>query len=201
MTVRGYMRISTMNVEQKFDRQEERLAERCEVMYADRMSGSKRNRPELDRMLEELEQGDTVLILSIDRLSRSTKDLLDIVDVIRSKGATLKSLQDTWLDTTSDNPMSDFLLTVMGALAEVERKNTVKRVKEGMATAKRKGVKFGRPEVSNNKVELALELYDKGEHTVNMITDIAGISKATLYRKIKERDVELREQKEAVVNG
>lgn len=201
MTVRGYMRISTMNVEQKFDRQEERLAERCEVMYADRMSGSKRNRPELDRMLEELEQGDTVLILSIDRLSRSTKDLLDIVDVIRSKGATLKSLQDTWLDTTSDNPMSDFLLTVMGALAEVERKNTVKRVKEGMATAKRKGVKFGRPEVSNNKVELALELYDKGEHTVNMITDIAGISKATLYRKIKERDVELREQREAVVNG
>lgn len=193
MTVRGYMRISTVNEAQKFDRQEERLEELCDILYSERISGSKRNRPELDRLLEELEEGDTVVILSIDRLSRSTKDLLDIVEVIREKGATLKSLQDTWLDTTNDNPMSDFLLTIMGALAEVERKNTVKRVNEGIATAKRKGVKFGRPEAKKSRVDLALELYNKGEHTAKQIAEIAGISRATLYRKLKEQG--------AVVNG
>lgn len=189
MTVRGYMRVSTNNVEQKFDRQEERLIEACNMIYSDRLSGSKRDRPELNRMLDELEAGDTVLILSIDRLSRSTKDLLEIVEVIRDKGATLKSLNDSWLDTTSDNPMSDFLLTIMGALAEVERKQIVKRVNEGIATAKRKGVKFGRPEAKQSKVELALDLYDAGEHTVKQIEEITGLSRATIYRRIKQREL------------
>lgn len=189
MTVRGYMRVSTTNAEQKFDRQEERLIEACNMIYSDRLSGSKRDRPELNRMLDELEAGDTVLILSIDRLSRSTKDLLEIVEVIRDKGATLKSLNDSWLDTTSDNPMSDFLLTIMGALAEVERKQIVKRVNEGIATAKRKGVKFGRPEAKQSKVELALDLYDAGEHTVKQIEEITGLSRATIYRRIKQREL------------
>lgn len=187
MTTRGYMRISTQKAEQSFDRQEAQLKEYVDVMYADRISGSKRKRPQLDQLLEDLEPGDVVYILSIDRLSRSTKDLLEIVDQIRDKGASLKSLQDTWLDTTSENPMSDFLLTVMGALAEMERKQTVQRVNEGMAVAKAKGIKFGRPRANKAKVDLALELYDKGEHTVKEIAEVTELSRKTIYNYLNKR--------------
>lgn len=187
MTTRGYMRISTQKAEQSFDRQEAQLKEYVEVLYADRISGSKRKRPQLDQLLEDLEPGDVVYILSIDRLSRSTKDLLDIVDQIRDKGASLKSLQDTWLDTSSENPMSDFLLTVMGALAEMERKQTVQRVNEGLEVARSKGVKFGRPRANQSKVDLALELYDKGEHTVKEITEITDLSRKTIYNYLNKR--------------
>ena len=186
-TVRGYMRISTTKVDQKFDRQEAQLEDHADVFYADRVSGSKRSRPELDRLLDDLEEGDVVLILSIDRLSRSTKDLLDIVDKIRERGASLLSLQDSWLDTTSENPMSDFLLTVMGALAEMERKQTVARVNEGLAVAKKKGKVFGRPKANQSKVNLALDLYDEGKHTVKEISEITDLSRKTIYNKLNER--------------
>jgi DNA invertase Pin-like site-specific DNA recombinase len=184
----GYMRISTVKEEQKFDRQEEQLkALGIDTIYADRMSGAKRDRPELNRMLSELQEGDTVLIVAIDRLSRSTKDLLEIVDIIKNKGASLKSINDAWLDTSSENPMSEFLLTVMGALGQMERQMITQRVKEGVRVAKAKGVKFGRPTANKNKVAYAIELYKAGEHTAKEICDITGISKATLYRKLKEQ--------------
>lgn len=125
--------------------------------------------------------------MSLDRLSRSTKDLLEIVDVIKNKGASLKSINDTWLDTSSDNPMSDFLLTVMGALGQMERQMIQQRVREGVKVAQDKGVKFGRPTVNKNKVAYALELYHAGKHTTKEISDITGLSKPTLYRKLKEQ--------------
>lgn len=191
----AYMRISTNKEEQKFDRQEAQLKDvGCTEFYADRISGAKRERPELDAMLDSLQAGDTVYLLSIDRLSRSTKDLLEIVETIKSKGAYLKSINDSWLDTTSDNPMSDFLLTVMGALGQMERAMITKRVQEGVDVAKRKGVKLGRPTANKNKVAYALELYDAGCHTINQIVDITGISRATLFRKVKARE-------EADLNG
>ena len=198
-TVYGYMRISTDRVEQKFDRQEAQLLEYGidpDLLHFERMSGSKRDRPQLDAVLDQLQAGDTLVILSIDRLSRSTKDLLDIVDIIKDRGASLKSLQDSWLDTSSDNPMSDFLLTVMGALAEMERKQTIKRVKEGMKVAKDKGTHVGRPRTSKAKALHAIELYDSGKHTVKEIEEITGVSRATIYRRIKERD--LKEMQEAL---
>ncbi|UAY72007.1 recombinase family protein [Bacillus paralicheniformis] len=182
----GYMRVSTKLDKQVFDRQEEQLkAFGVDHIYADRMSGAKRERPELNKMLEELEEGDTVVIVAIDRLSRSTKDLLEIVEIIKNKGASLKSLNDSWLDTTNGNPMSEFLLTVMGALAQMEREQITQRIREGVAVAKAKGTRMGRPKKSRHKVEHALDLYSKGEHTVPQIVEITGVSKATLYRKIK----------------
>ncbi len=184
----GYMRISTVKDTQSFDRQEAQLKEQCDGIYQDRMSGAKRERPELNKMLNHLEAGDTVIILSIDRLSRSTKDLLEIVEIIKNKGAYLKSINDTWLDTTSDNPMSDFLLTIMGALAQMERQMIVGRVREGVKIAMTKGVEFGRPKANKNKVAHALELYDGGCHTSKEIADITGISRKTLYNKLRERE-------------
>jgi DNA invertase Pin-like site-specific DNA recombinase len=185
----GYMRISTNKEHQSFDRQEAQLkAMGVSKIYADRMSGAKFDRPELHKMLDELEAGDTVLILSIDRLSRSTKDLLEIVEIIKSKGAYLKSINDSWLDTTDSSPMAEFLLTVMGGLAQMERAMIQQRVQEGINVARAKGTKLGRPKANSNKVAYALELYAKGEHTVKQICDITGISKATLYRKIGEQE-------------
>ena len=181
----GYMRISTVKDEQTFDRQEAQLIG-TDKIFADRMSGAKKDRPQLQQMLDELQAGDTVLIVAIDRLSRSTKDLLEIVETIKQKGAYLKSINDSWLDTSSDNPMSDFLLTIMGALGQMERAMIQQRVREGVKVAKSKGVQFGRPTANKNKVNYALELYHKGEHTIKEITDITGVSKATIYRKLKE---------------
>lgn len=187
----GYMRISTDKESQTFNRQEAQLLEagvKPENIYRDRVSGAKRERSMLDKMLSELQRGDTVLIVSIDRLSRSTKHLLEIVETIKNKKAFLKSISDTWLDTSDSNPMSDFLLTIMGALAQMERQMITQRVKEGVKVAKEKGVKFGRPTANKNKVAYALELYNKGEHTSKQIADITGISRATLFRKIREQE-------------
>lgn len=185
--VYGYMRVSTVGEAQRFDRQEAELKDQVDRLYRDRVSGSKRSRPQLDKMLDQLREGDTVLITSIDRLSRSTKDLLDIVAVIKERGASLKSIQDSWLDTSSENPMSDFLLTVMGALAEMERKQIVQRVNEGLAQARARGEVLGRPTVGTKKIELAFELYDSGKYTSTEVAEMAGISRSTLYKRLRER--------------
>jgi DNA invertase Pin-like site-specific DNA recombinase len=189
----GYMRISTTKEEQKFDRQQVQLeALGCDKIYADRISGAKRDRAELNKMLSNLQAGDTVYIVEIARLSRSTKDLLEIVEVIKTAGASLKSIQDTWLDTSSSNPMSDFLLTVMGALGQMERQMITQRIREGVKVAQEKGVKFGRPTANKNKVAHAIELYNAGQHTTKEIADITGISRKTLYNKINA--IKLQEQ-------
>ena len=114
---------------------------------------------------------------------------ISLVPILFAALYSLKSLQDSWLDTRSENPMSDFLLTVMGALAEVERKQTIKRVKEGMQVAKSKGTHIGRPKANKAKALHAIELYDSGNYTVKEIEDITGISRATIYRRLKERDL------------
>lgn len=186
----AYLRISTVNDEQTFSRQEGRLSPyNIDKVYKERVSGSKtkQDRPELYRLLRDLRKGDTVYITEVARLSRSTVDLLSLVQEINDKGAAIKSLHDTWLDTTSDNPMSTFMLTMVGALAQLEREQTVQRVNEGLAAAKSKGTKLGRPEVKQNKLKLALKLYDEGQHTIQYIVDTTGISKPTLYRYLKER--------------
>lgn len=184
------MRVSTQGDKQSFNRQEDLIAPQVDVMYSDRMSGSQRKRPELDRMLEDLGPGDTVLIHSIDRLSRSTRDLLEIVDKIKEADANLISITDSWLDTSATNPMSDFLLTVMGALSELERKQIVNRVNEGLAVAKKNGVKLGRPKADKKKVQLALKLYDDGEHTVSEIMELTDLSRKTIYNYVNKREAE-----------
>ena len=130
--------------------------------YKDVISGAKRERPELDMMLNELQKGDVVYIASIDRLSRSTQDLLDIVESIKDKGAFLVSIKDTWLDTRETNPMSTFLLTVMGAMCQLERDMITSRIQEGVRAAQARGVKFGRPRGNSKEVQKAVQLYLKG---------------------------------------
>ena len=106
----GYARVSTE--EQSLDRQIDQLIQagvdpRC--IYQEKASGRKSDRPELQRMLSELREGDVILIADLTRISRSTKDLLAIIDRITQKNANIKSIKDTWLDTTTDNPYNSFL--------------------------------------------------------------------------------------------
>ena len=110
----GYARVSTE--EQSLNRQIDMLIDYGvdkRNIYQEKISGMKSNREQLDKMIDELQEGDTVIITDLTRISRSTKDLLNIIDRIKAKGASIKSIKDTWLDTSSDNPYNSFLLTVM----------------------------------------------------------------------------------------
>ena len=130
MSIRYYVRVSSMD--QKIDRQ--LLAyDKADFIYIDKMSGIKRDRPELERMIADLEAGDTVVVKSIDRLSRSTKDLLEIVEQIRTAQANLHIL-DLNIDTST--AMGKCVLTILGAIAELDRKTIKERTAEGIAIAK-----------------------------------------------------------------
>lgn len=154
-------------------------------VYKDVISGAKRERPELDRMLEELEEGDVVYIASIDRLSRSTKDLLDIVEIIRDKGAYLVSIKDSWLDTRESNPMSEFLLTVMGAMGQLERDMITARIQEGVKAAQARGVKFGRPRGWSKEVQKAVKMYLKGGKSMREVEKLTGVSRSTISKALR----------------
>ena len=141
-------------------------------------------------MLNDLRKGDIVYIASIDRLSRSVRDLIEIADIIKEKGAYLVSIKDTWLDTRDTNPLSDFLLTIMGAMYQLERDMITKRIQEGVKAAQSRGVKFGRPRGWNKEVQHAVRMYNKGEKSLREVERITGVSKSTIskaYRVMKER--------------
>lgn len=154
--------------------------------YKDVISGAKRERPELDMMLNELQKGDVVYIASIDRLSRSTQDLLDIVESIKDKGAFLVSIKDTWLDTRETNPMSTFLLTVMGAMCQLERDMITSRIQEGVKAAQARGVKFGRPRGNSKEVQKAVQLYLKGGKSMREVEKITGVSRSSISKVIRQ---------------
>lgn len=186
----GYARIST--AEQNLDRQIDQLLEygiHKSDIYADEITGTKRHRPKLDELLDEkIGKNDIIIVVDISRLSRSTKDLLEIVDQIKSKGSKIKSLKDTWLDTTSDNPYNDFLLTVMSGLSQLERDLISQRTKEGLASARARGRLGGRPKTKKEDIDRALVLYDAGDLKINDICQLVGISKPTLYKYVNKRN-------------
>ena len=116
----GYVRVSS--VEQNPARQYHQLEEiGMDRIYEERLSGATQHRPELQKMLEALQTGDTIFVTDLTRITRSTRDLFELVDIIKRKEANLKSLKDTWLDLSENNPYSDFLMTVMGGVNQLER--------------------------------------------------------------------------------
>lgn len=137
----GYVRVSTSS--QSTDKQDDAMkALGVERLFVEKMSGKNANRPELKKMLEYAREGDTVVVSDISRLARSTRDLLSIVDTLCQKQVGFVSLKES-IDTTS--PQGRFILTIFGALAELERENILSRQKEGIESAKARGKKLGRP--------------------------------------------------------
>ncbi|WP_228263851.1 MULTISPECIES: recombinase family protein [Marinobacter] len=127
--------------------------------------------------------GDTIVVWRLDRLSRSLKDLIEMVTLLESKGIGLKSLQEA-IDTSSSS--GKLIFHIFGALAEFERNLIRERTQAGLQAARARGRKGGRPKsLSKDKQALAVKLYDEKEHTVDQICEMMGISKPTLYKYIK----------------
>ncbi len=143
MVVYGYARVSTGS--QSLSAQDAQLRSAGAVkVYAEKASGAKTDgRKQLHRLLKTINHGDTVLVCRLDRLARSTRDLLNILDSVGKTGANFKSLSDTWADTTT--PHGRLMLTVLGGLAEFERSLILERTQHVIKRAKAAGVKFGRP--------------------------------------------------------
>lgn len=179
----GYARVST--AEQNLDRQIDALQNYgVEELYQEKMTGTKADRPELEKVKLRLRKGDTLVIESLSRLGRSTKDLLSLVDEFDRKGIILISLKEN-IDIST--PTGKLLLTVLSALCQFERDLTVQRTNEGLQAARARGRKGGRPKKSNKQIELAMTMYDSKNYSVKEITESTGISQGTLYKAINER--------------
>lgn len=183
----GYARVSTRH--QNEDRQVRALYEygiREEDIYVDKVSGLKEHRPALDKLLSVLRSGDTVVVSSFDRLARSTKQLLELAERFDKEGVRLVSLKEN-LDTST--PQGKLFFTISAAFAEFERSLIQERREEGMAIAQEKGVRFGRPQSDEEKIEAAISLYLDGKLSVSSIAETCGVSRATIYNKLKARGI------------
>ncbi len=177
----GYARVSTDD--QDMIRQTFQLrGVGCEKIYQEVMTGTKKDRPEMDAMLEFIREGDVVVVCELTRISRSTKDLFALVEKIEEKGAKIKSLKENWLDTTTAH--GRLLFTMFAGLAQFERDLISERTRESLRAKKEAGVKLGRPRVDDEQLEKAVRLYMTKEFEIKEIEQLTNISKSTLYREI-----------------
>jgi DNA invertase Pin-like site-specific DNA recombinase len=182
MAIIGYARVSSTG--QDYDGQVERLtAAGCEKVFSEKASGkSQDGRPELQKCLRRLKSGDALVITRLDRLARSIRDLLGIIDTLKANGATIKALDDTWLDTGSAH--GQLILTIMGALAEFERQMIRSRCDEGIKRAKARGTLFGRkPRLDAGERRKIAERYASGETMGELARDYS-VGVATIHRAI-----------------
>lgn len=152
-------------------------------IYIDKLSGMNKERPELKKMMNFVRVGDTVVVESISRFARNTRDLLDLLDQLNEKGVQFISKKEK-IDTTT--PAGIFMLTVMGAMAQLERNNILERQAEGIAIAKAEGRFNGRPKVEIENFEELYNDWKKNKLTVSKICKANGIARSTWYRKVKE---------------
>ncbi|MBK4846102.1 recombinase [Enterococcus faecium] len=143
------------------------------------MTGTKANRPQLNRLKDKLRPDDTVIVESFSRLGRSTKDLIDLVNYFEEHNVKLISLKENF-DTVT--PQGRLMMTVFQAFSQFERDLIVERTKEGLKSARARGRKGGRPPVNQRDIERAIKLYKSEEYSVKEIVEMTGISKSTLYR-------------------
>ncbi|HEM8614032.1 recombinase family protein [Citrobacter amalonaticus] len=175
----GYVRVSTN--EQNTDLQREALERSgCEQIFEEKMSGTVANRPALKKLLRTLKEGDTLVVWKLDRLGRSMRNLVLLVDELRQRGIHFRSLTDS-IDTSS--PMGRFIFHIMSALAEMERELIVERTLAGLAAARAKGRVGGRrPKLSTEQWAQAGRLIAAGEPR-RRVAIIYDVGMSTLYKK------------------
>ena len=176
MAVVGYRRVSSAS--QSLDRQE---LEGCDKVFEEKITGAKRDRPELNRMIDYIRDGDEVRVHSIDRLARDLRDLQSIIEQINAKDATITFLKEklTFKPSAKADSFAKLQLHLMGAFAEFERSIIRERQREGIARAKERGVYAGRK--ANIDADKVKEMHEQGLGA----TDIAkalGIGRASVYR-------------------
>lgn len=178
----GYARISTDD--QNLNLQHDALKNLgCERIFDDQISGSKIQRPGLEAALEFARENDIIVVWRLDRLSRSLKDLIEMVALLDSRKIGLRSLHES-IDTSSSS--GKLIFHIFGALAEFERNLIRERTHAGLQAARARGRKGGRPKkLSIDKANLAIQLYEGKQHSINQICNLIGISKPTLYKYLK----------------
>ena len=181
----AYIRVST--VEQHEARQMEAMKGfGIDKYFIEKKSGKDVDRPQLQSLLEFVREGDTVYIHSLDRLARSTKDLLAIVEQLQAKGVELHSNKES-IDTST--PTGKLMLTMIGAIAEFERQNLLERQREGIAIAKEEGKYKGRKQLRPDAWEEAYAKYRAREiKSVSELAKVLGISRPTVYKLIEQEE-------------
>jgi DNA invertase Pin-like site-specific DNA recombinase len=161
MAALGYARVSS-NGQELSGQVAELQAAGCVKVYREKASGAQTDRPELAKLLKQLDQGDVVIVTRLDRLARSTRDLLNILDAIAKAGAKFRSLHDAWADTTT--PHGELMVTILAGLATFERHLIRARTDEGRKRAQARGVRFGRPrKLTPHQRQEALQRLAAGE--------------------------------------
>jgi DNA invertase Pin-like site-specific DNA recombinase len=179
MTTIGYARVSTDG--QGLDAQHTALADAgCAKVYVEKQSGAKTDRAQLAKAIAALGEGDCLIVTKLDRLARSTRDLLNTLAAIAAAAASFKSLGDPWCDTTT--PHGRLMLTVLGGLAEFERHLILARTSEGRQRAQQRGVRFGRkPKLTAHQQQEALARRARGEALADIARSYA-VSHSTISR-------------------
>lgn len=175
----GYIRVSTQ--EQNTIRQEVLMKSLgVDEIYIDRMSGKNANRPELQKMMEYVRKGDTVIVESISRFARNTRDLLELVEKLTAKGVEFVSRKEA-IDTTT--PTGKFMLTVFGAVAELEREYILQRQREGIAIAKEQGKYKGRKPIDAPEFEQVTARWKSRSHHSSRAMRTLHMTETTFYRE------------------
>ena len=179
MAVYGYARVST-DGQSLVAQLTELKAAKCEKIFQEKISGARSDRKQLTRLMAVLAKGDVLVVTRLDRLARSTRDLLNLLGTIAEKGAGFKSLRDTWADTTTAH--GRLMLTVLGGLAEFERELIRSRTGEGRARAVARGVILGRrPKLTKHQKREAIGRREAGE-TLMDIARSYNVSHSTISR-------------------
>lgn len=176
----GYERVSSDD--QSLDLQHDALTKAgCDHIFSEKISGAKSDRPQLSAAVAYLRPGDTLVVWRLDRLGRSLKDLLAVIEDLNSRGIGFKSLTES-IDTTSS--AGKLIFSIFGAIAEFERQLIRERTLAGLASARARGRKGGRRQsISNKKVAAAHQLAATSEESIGQICESLGISRATYYRR------------------
>ena len=181
----GYCRVSSadQNENRQLDAMDALKIPR-EQVFVDKQSGKNTARPGLQKLLSKIKRGDTVIVESVSRFARNTRDLLDLIDKLTAKGVEFVS-QKEHIDTST--PTGKFMLTVFGAVAELERGYTLQRQAEGIVAARARGIKFGRPikKPPENFTEL-VKLWERGKLSLNDVLKQTDLKEATFYRRLRE---------------
>ena len=179
----GYARVSTE--EQNLDMQLTALRKaKCTRIFEEKQSGASRNRAELNKLLDILRPGDVVVVWKLDRLARSTKILLEILEEIIESGAKFVSLSEQWADTTS--PAGKMIITVLSGMAEFERDLIRERTKTGRLAALRRGVKFGRPVKLTAAEKKQIKRRRENGESIRDIAESLSVHFTTVYRALEE---------------
>lgn len=191
MSIIGYARVSTKGQAKNgnsFEEQENKLLEKgCNVVYKESYTGTKADRPIFNKIMDELKEGDTLIVTKLDRLARNVVEGIDVVKKLFKKGVSVHVLNVGLLENTN---MGNFFLQTMLAVAELERNMIIERTQEGKAIAKTKeGFKEGRPkEYTDTQINMALDLLK--EHSYTEVEKMTKISKSTLTREMRKRKQE-----------